>query len=142
MAVWKRACYTLLILLLLFLQNPVFAAKAKSPKTNAVKSPNYYEVLGVPLFSSEEDLEIAYRQQLKIHGADEVKEREITQAYNFLTSRERCIYDFGLGSSPADLTACQDKYGKKATEEFMKKREQDRKEREEARRAQREKGEL
>ncbi|KAI0116172.1 hypothetical protein F4776DRAFT_637053 [Hypoxylon sp. NC0597] len=108
-------------------------------KPNSTAPSTYYDVLGIPLFSSDEAVRSAYRLQAKIHHPDKVKAGDkerateemvrINKAYEFLSSRDRCLYDLKLGSSVGDFTSCQARYSKRDLENFMRKREEDRKER-------------
>ncbi|OTA98540.1 hypothetical protein M426DRAFT_28372 [Hypoxylon sp. CI-4A] len=66
----------------------------------------HYDVLGIPNFSTKEEIEQGYNKQLMLHVSDKVvggkdkivskKVGEITASYEFLTSIDRCIYDYNL----------------------------------------------
>ncbi|KAI1137688.1 hypothetical protein F5Y05DRAFT_413639 [Hypoxylon sp. FL0543] len=156
MSIWKGACSSLLLVLLIslgfnflfLLRTPESPKRPGPPKPGSTAPQTYYDILGVPKFASDEVLKAGYRLQVKIHHPDKAKDSEkeqateamvhINDAYKFLTSRQRCLYDLKLGAGAGYFTACQDKYSKLAVQDFDRKREEERKEREEARQASRE----
>lgn len=116
-----------------------FLVRAGSPN-----SPIHYDVLDIPWFSPVETVKKAYREKLMIYhpdkfGGDEeeanMKIHQAREAYQVLTSKERCMYDYKLGSGIRHLPTatkhgstgkprCSTKSGKKRKKRKKRKREE------------------
>ncbi|KAI0382445.1 hypothetical protein F5Y04DRAFT_287885 [Hypomontagnella monticulosa] len=105
-----------------------------------------YEVLEIPDFSTVKTVRSAYRRQLKKYHPDKVKESErqeaaekmvlIREAYDILSSKERCLYDYRLGDDFAAYIACSNSYVLQEVEDLQNELERKAEERKEARRRQ------
>ncbi|OTA52294.1 DnaJ-domain-containing protein [Hypoxylon sp. EC38] len=135
------SCIFIFLHIFILVACPEIPEQTNPQKPNSTKPSTYYDVLGVPLFSSDEVVKSGYHLQAKMRHPDKVivgnKERatkemaQLNEAYEFLSSRDRCIYDLKLGSSMDHFIACQDEYYKRDFENFKRKREEERVEREE-----------
>ncbi|KAI1476407.1 DnaJ-domain-containing protein [Daldinia eschscholtzii] len=103
---------------------------AKNPSRSSV---NHYETLGIPLFSQDEAIKRAYRDKLKLIHPDKFKGgkeeanlevHRVTEAYKILTSKERCMYDFNLGSGIGRFADCNQKWLDRKNEELAEKRKE------------------
>ncbi|KAI1805631.1 DnaJ-domain-containing protein [Daldinia bambusicola] len=105
-------------------------------ENHSQKRPTYYEVLNAPLFSEDEVIKRAYREKLKqihpdkVKGDKEVEEaasrevQQVTEAYQFLMSKDRCMYDFHLGSGIGRFADCNQKWLDRKREELVEKRKE------------------
>ncbi|KAI1464948.1 DnaJ-domain-containing protein [Daldinia caldariorum] len=96
---------------------------------------NYYEVLEIPLFSEDGVIRRAYREKLKqvhpdkVQGgkqeeAANVEVQRVTEAYKTLTSQDRCMYDFSLGSGIGRFADCNQRWLDRKREELAEKRKE------------------
>ncbi|KAI8962372.1 hypothetical protein F5Y11DRAFT_322831 [Daldinia sp. FL1419] len=98
---------------------------------------NYYTVLGLPTFSSEEDIEKAYREQLKKYESEDVEEsvemrKVLHGAYEVLNSRQRCIHDLDLGLPMRKFMECSELWLVRDEERFQARKKAAREARERA----------
>ncbi|KAI0851741.1 hypothetical protein F5Y00DRAFT_259231 [Daldinia vernicosa] len=105
-----------------------FPTKAHTP--NGL---NHYEILEIPLFSSVETVKEAYHEKLTIYypenfrGDEEeasMKIHQIRESYQVLTGKERCIYDFNLGSGIRRFVDCNQARLDREEEIFNEKRKE------------------
>ncbi|KAI1660380.1 DnaJ-domain-containing protein [Daldinia decipiens] len=94
---------------------------------------DYYEVLDIPRFSPIETVKKAYREKLTIYHPDKfegdeeeanMKTHRAREAYQVLTSKDRCMYDFGLGSGIRRFADCNQVWIDREAETFNEKRKE------------------
>ncbi|KAI1648432.1 DnaJ-domain-containing protein [Daldinia loculata] len=105
-----------------------FLVRAGSPN-----SPIYYDVLDIPWFSPVETVKKAYREKLMIYHPDKfggdaeeanMKIHQAREAYQALTSKERCMYDYKLGSGIRHFADCNQAWLDREAEMFNEKRKE------------------
>lgn len=95
---------------------------------------SYYDVLGIPACVPDSQVRRGFRRQAVKFHPDKVGPSEqdaaskmmqlLTEARDFLLSKNRCSYDRSLGCSDAHLAECRKSKQKEASEEFERKSEQ------------------
>ncbi|KAI0122007.1 hypothetical protein F4814DRAFT_407281 [Daldinia grandis] len=102
-------------------------------KAHSSNGLNHYEVLDIPWFSPAETVKKAYHKKLLIYSPDKFKgdEKEantkiqqVREAYQTLTSKERCMHDFNLGSGIRHFVNCNQVWLDREEEIFNEKRKE------------------
>ncbi|KAL7619894.1 hypothetical protein AAE478_010441 [Parahypoxylon ruwenzoriense] len=81
---------------------------------------SHYEVLGLPNFASDELVRAAFRRKIRIHHPDKVgadkkevatlQTQRIREAYDGLSGKKRCLYDFNMHGQMKWFLECSDKW--------------------------------
>ncbi|OTA90873.1 hypothetical protein M434DRAFT_389639 [Hypoxylon sp. CO27-5] len=116
------SCIFIILHIFILIACPEIPEQTNPQKPNLTKPSTYYDVLGVPLFSSDEVVRSGYHLQAKMRHPDKV----------MMGNKERATKEMAqLNEAYEFLLTCQEEYYKRDLENFKRKREEERVEREE-----------